>query len=125
MFFFSSRRRHTRCALGTGVDVCSSDLASVPGHRGPTQIFKRVRRNAGPENRRIKCTAGTATKPSGRTSRRQIGRASCRERGCQYGEVWVVAEALKKNTERTNDHHNIKSHRSTYERQQTTKRNKM
>src|SRR3546814_15125104 len=27
-FFFSSRRRHTRCALVTGVqDVCSSDLA--------------------------------------------------------------------------------------------------
>src|SRR3546814_15136533 len=29
-FFFSSRRRHTRCALVTGVsDVCSSDLASM------------------------------------------------------------------------------------------------
>src|SRR3546814_20275031 len=28
MFFFSSRRRHTRCALVTGSsDVCSSDLA--------------------------------------------------------------------------------------------------
>src|SRR3546814_2049850 len=25
-FFFSSRRRHTRCALVTGSDVCSSDL---------------------------------------------------------------------------------------------------
>src|SRR3546814_15694504 len=32
MFFFSSRRRHTRCALVTGVqDVCSSDL----GFHGP------------------------------------------------------------------------------------------
>src|SRR3546814_975747 len=28
MFFFSSRRRHTSCALGTGVQtLCSSDLA--------------------------------------------------------------------------------------------------
>src|SRR3546814_13711266 len=26
VFFFSSRRRHTRCALVTGSDVCSSDL---------------------------------------------------------------------------------------------------
>src|SRR3546814_1981276 len=26
-FFFSSRRRHTRCALVTGVQTCSSDLA--------------------------------------------------------------------------------------------------
>src|SRR3546814_5585212 len=27
-FFFSSRRRHTRCALVTGSDVCSSDLTA-------------------------------------------------------------------------------------------------
>src|SRR3546814_20614337 len=26
----------------------------------------------------------------------QIGRASCRERVCQYGYIWVVAVALKK-----------------------------
>src|SRR3546814_3952688 len=33
LFFFSSRRRHTRCALVTGVqDVCSSDLPCP--HRG-------------------------------------------------------------------------------------------
>src|SRR3546814_10609448 len=31
VFFFSSRRRHTRCALVTGSDVCSSDLRDVPG----------------------------------------------------------------------------------------------
>src|SRR3546814_1835295 len=32
-FFFSSRRRHTRCALVTGVsDVCSSDLAASREH---------------------------------------------------------------------------------------------
>src|SRR3546814_18899803 len=31
-FFFSSRRRHTRCALVTGVQTCASDLARVtPG----------------------------------------------------------------------------------------------
>src|SRR3546814_7319423 len=34
MFFFSSRRRHTRCALVTGVQTCAlpiSDLAQVGG----------------------------------------------------------------------------------------------
>src|SRR3546814_4071704 len=31
-FFFSSRRRHTRCALVTGVQTCSSDLTAHPGH---------------------------------------------------------------------------------------------
>src|SRR3546814_3266758 len=29
-FFFSSRRRHTICALLTGLDVCSSDLPFTP-----------------------------------------------------------------------------------------------
>src|SRR3546814_9233151 len=34
MFFFSSRRRHTRCALVTGgPDVCSSDLLVAPASR--------------------------------------------------------------------------------------------
>src|SRR3546814_11879182 len=28
LFFFSSRRRHTRCALVTGVQTCASDLCA-------------------------------------------------------------------------------------------------
>src|SRR3546814_1416457 len=32
-FFFSSRRRHTRCALVTGADVCSSDLMTAIAER--------------------------------------------------------------------------------------------
>src|SRR3546814_5540043 len=31
--FFSSRRRHTRCALVTSSDVCSSDLGELDPHR--------------------------------------------------------------------------------------------
>src|SRR2546422_10614738 len=30
-FFFSSRRRHTRCSRDWSSDVCSSDLVAVPG----------------------------------------------------------------------------------------------
>src|SRR2546422_4233899 len=30
MFFFSSRRRHTRCSRDWSSDVCSSDLTLVP-----------------------------------------------------------------------------------------------
>src|SRR3546814_12109975 len=30
----------------------------------------------------------------------EIGRASCRERVCQYVEIWVGAESLKKNTKK-------------------------
>src|SRR6266498_3776606 len=42
-FFFSSRRRHTRCGRDWSSDVCSSDLgilrpvAGVEGHPGPLQ----------------------------------------------------------------------------------------
>src|SRR5215813_4319577 len=32
-FFFSSRRRHTRCGRDWSSDVCSSDLRFVPGRR--------------------------------------------------------------------------------------------
>src|SRR3546814_9541314 len=33
LFFFSSRRRHTRCALVTGVQTCALPIYSIPGSR--------------------------------------------------------------------------------------------
>src|SRR2546422_5367075 len=33
MFFFSSRRRHTRCSRDWSSDVCSSDLAPTPDNK--------------------------------------------------------------------------------------------
>src|SRR3546814_8803990 len=37
VFFFSSRRRHTRCALVTGVQTCALPISSVP------EFVKRTR----------------------------------------------------------------------------------
>src|SRR3546814_7860827 len=34
MFFFSSRRRHTRCALVTGVQTCALPILSASGEQG-------------------------------------------------------------------------------------------
>src|SRR3546814_9556322 len=31
VFFFSSRRRHTRCALVTGVQTCALPICEIPG----------------------------------------------------------------------------------------------
>src|SRR3546814_8936522 len=31
IFFFSSRRRHTRCALVTGVQTCALPICAAPG----------------------------------------------------------------------------------------------
>src|SRR3546814_10445193 len=33
-FFFSSRRRHTRCALVTGVQTCALPICEITGRRG-------------------------------------------------------------------------------------------
>src|SRR3546814_8218596 len=72
-FFFSSRRRHTRCALVTGVQTCALPICHVGRHLGPRPL-------AG-----LGSAASRATVlRSGRRKSQQIGRASCRERVCQY-----------------------------------------
>src|SRR3546814_3859385 len=38
VFFFSSRRRHTRCALVTGVQTCALPISAVP--RAPRPIAR-------------------------------------------------------------------------------------
>src|SRR5204863_2463360 len=37
LFFFSSRRRHTRSLRDWSSDVCSSDLAELPVHPAPVR----------------------------------------------------------------------------------------
>src|SRR5437899_2446268 len=85
-FFFSSRRRHTRCLSDWSSDVCSSDLqpgaapsvgwadqrgggdrGGAPGvaHQGPLPRGHDTR---------------TRASHAGRGARDKIGRASCRER---------------------------------------------
>src|ERR1041385_9301778 len=73
VFFFSSRRRHTRCSRDWSSDVCSSDLPTT----------RRARREHRVVGRRA-------------VDLHQIGRASCRERV----EISVGAVSLKKKTKR-------------------------
>src|SRR3546814_17050607 len=111
LFFFSSRRRHTRCALVTGVQTCALPiLLSTFNRRGsaPTGARASMRcarhgmnglggsgcTNGGrdyspyfPRSCRVRPTAvyrGTHT-PGNRPLRLklEIGSASCRERVCQ------------------------------------------
>src|SRR3546814_5795503 len=79
-FFFSSRRRHTRCALVTGVQTCALPIS--PGTVRPVLPRARPRREAAHA-----CNSAGALRrgrPPPGPARRQIGRASCRERVCQY-----------------------------------------
>src|SRR3546814_2365900 len=74
VFFCSSRRRHTRCALVTGVQTCALPIGCQAPAGG---------RAAGP-GRAPAVPNGQKRAPSVRNGPEQIGRASCRERVCQY-----------------------------------------
>src|SRR3546814_5052202 len=77
-FFFSSRRRHTRCALVTGVQTCALPICdrrfSDPG-RGQCGRIYAAEGGGG---------FGRAPPPDIAEAATEIGRASCRERVCQY-----------------------------------------
>src|SRR3712207_9534798 len=91
VFFFSSRRRHTRYWRDWSSDVCSSDL-------GPPAGSPRAVADHGPDGQRKRgarlVLAGPLGLVHGRVGllQQEIGRASCRERG----EISVVAVSLKK-----------------------------
>src|SRR5262245_66338989 len=66
MFFFSSRRRHTRCLSDWSSDVCSSDLRSTRRRAAERRLVDRPRAMLGHD-------------VADRVAVRQIGRASCRK----------------------------------------------
>src|SRR3546814_6088227 len=96
VLFFSSRRRHTRCALVTGVQTCALPIF----HGRIEHLQKMTGRNffeiikipalAG-ENDFLGREPGEVLFPERYTKEDilniktdEIGRASCRERVCQY-----------------------------------------
>src|SRR3546814_15485178 len=100
--FFSSRRRHTRCALVTGVQTCAlpiylpelvvQRLAGVGGVDGAAQLGRERQERGEPLPRGV----------PGRD--REIGRASCRARLCQYVSISVVALSFKNTSSIRSDH---------------------
>src|SRR3546814_7106886 len=97
--FFSSRRRHTRCALVTGVQTCALPiwfafvdmlmLAGVLILVAVLWTWSRLQPLA-PAQREAVALLQPSPEPEGRNAFAalwllgQIGRASCRERVCQY-----------------------------------------
>src|SRR3546814_6904858 len=87
-FFFSSRRRHTRCALVTGVQTCALPIYAhwlkLRDQDLPDDISAIVEQHL-PE---LAAKAGQTLPPKATAAqnedRTEIGRASCRERVCQY-----------------------------------------
>src|SRR5688572_33383052 len=79
MFFFASRRRHTRFDCDWSSDVCSSDLAGTV----PYPVRDWPQRTAEAHFRRSLPLVGNATSKS----RKEIGRASCRKEGRSRGSL--------------------------------------
>src|SRR3546814_8658508 len=81
-FFFSSRRRHTRCALVTGVQTCalpiSTRRAAAAAANPSTSEPKPARIS------RLRLHGASPLAARAVSLSKQIGRASCRERVCQY-----------------------------------------
>src|SRR3546814_10557804 len=100
IFFFSSRRRHTRCALVTGVQTCALPIsqrrgaaledavheeAAVVVGAGDALAVDQYLRIAGRKAAEPCAVAFDAVRQDGhRRHALQIGRASCRESVCQY-----------------------------------------
>src|SRR3546814_9664075 len=102
IFFFSSRRRHTRCALVTGVQTCAlpiytydsgeftaimeegmrqGDWAGFAARKAESAKRGRLR-GIGMSTYVERCGGGNPEIADVRID--QIGSASCRERVCQY-----------------------------------------
>src|SRR3546814_2055361 len=91
-FFFSSRRRHTRCALVTGVQTCALPISDEENNLSRlTESFHLNLDALGVLSFVVglfivHAAIGLALEQRRGLLRtlREIGRASCRERVCQY-----------------------------------------
>src|SRR3546814_14200667 len=106
-FLFSSRRRHTRCALVTGVQTCALPISLVHLLEVGDQLLLALLGDPGRGEH--PAPVGEDQVDTGLLEGRElaedlalepflageIGRASCRERVCQYVSISVVAVSLK------------------------------
>src|SRR3546814_5926360 len=94
-FFFSSRRRHTRCALVTGVQTCALPISCGRCHvaAGMDAAGGIADPQADPPARRQPYMGDQAMSPNAIAALHalrdlgaiaELGRASCRESVCQY-----------------------------------------
>src|SRR5947209_19620508 len=80
VFFFSSRRRHTRDWRDWSSDVCSSDLTIASGWRKSTQRKPRAVSSSYSRLRSLFVPIPKATGEVGRSEERRVGK-ECRGRG--------------------------------------------
>src|SRR3546814_2138739 len=90
IYFFSSRRRHTRCALVTGVQTCALPIYREYPKNGIIRSDNVILNKGLPVASYVDFIAqydsfsGPGRLMCTGLYPNQIGRASCRERVCQY-----------------------------------------
>src|SRR3546814_79831 len=84
VFFFSSRRRHTRCSLVTGVQTCALPIWARRLDRAADLVEDFAADAALNALDGLLALTAAPLRPGLEGTRRQIGRASCRERVCPY-----------------------------------------
>src|SRR3546814_7024939 len=87
VFFFSSRRRHTRCALVTGVQTCALPIWSTAGYRRSTQPCRYHERHAQNPGARVVIVILSRPRPTWRSEERRVGKecvSTCRSRWSPY-----------------------------------------
>src|SRR3546814_6330402 len=112
--FFSSRRRHTSCALVTGVQTCALPICmrnrheAVDGSTVQLTLDDDIQFYVQQQVQQAKDVSGAANVSAvvldAKTGEvlamsndntfgpsQEIGRASCWERGCKSVKIWVVA----------------------------------
>src|SRR3546814_1057757 len=83
-FFFSSRRRHTRCALVTGVQTCALPISASRGTGCRGSVPRSARQPSSPRREAPGIVPATS---SGRSEERRVGKecvSTCRSRWSPY-----------------------------------------
>src|SRR2546422_7707276 len=84
IFFFSSRRRHTRCSRDWSSDVCSSDLAQAGRNFDAVQVeTKQVQGNIWMTLKQVQAAKPTWDYEPLRSEERRVGK-ECRSRWSPY-----------------------------------------
>src|SRR5256884_3818572 len=92
-FFFSSRRRHTRCSRDWSSDVCSSDLTHDAIE---LQLLDLAAKTVQPVTANGAVNVEPRWSPDGTRIAFEIGRASCREKSVDLGGRRIIKKKKKK-----------------------------